>query len=195
MLDSVPGWIYRYDRNDRQTGRLGGPAAQLYHPRGLAIDLDGNLYIADTGGCRVVKLSPAGEVVAKFGSKGTGRGQFVEPTDVAVGPNGLMYVADAGNRRVVILDAGGGYVGEWAAPQSVAYNGIHLALSQTGLLLVTDPEAGRLLGYDIGGRMLQQTGGKGAEPGQLAIPVGVLAAPDGRVYVVEVGNQRVQVFR
>jgi DNA-binding beta-propeller fold protein YncE len=194
VLDSAPGWIYRYDRNDRPTGRLGGPAAQLYHPRGLAIDLDGNLYVADTGGCRVVKLAPTGEVVAKFGSKGTGKGQFVEPTDVVVAANGLMYVADAGNRRVVTLDAAGGYVGEWAAPQSVAYNGIHLALSQTGLLLVTDPESGRLLGYDSAGRLLQQTGRKGAEPGQLATPVGVLAAADGRVYVADVGNQRVQVF-
>ncbi len=195
VLDSVPGWIYRYDKNGQPTGRFGGAAAQLYHPRGMAIDMDANLYVADTGGCRVVKFSPAGDVIAKYGSKGTGKGQFVEPTDVAVGPNGLMYVADAGNRRVVVLDAAGGYVGEWAAPQSVAYNGIHLALSQGGLILVTDPEGGRLLGYDSAGRLLQQTGRKGAEPGLLLTPVGVLAGADGRVYVAEVGNQRVQVFR
>lgn len=175
-------------------GRIGGPAAQLYHPRGMAIDADDNLYVADTGGCRIVKLSPDGTVLAKIGSKGSGHGQFVEPTDVAVEPNGLMYVTDTGNKRIVRLDAAGGYLSEWAFRQAVPFNGPHLALASGGRLLVTDPEGGKLVTFDAGGRQLQETGRKGSADGEFRLPVGLAVDGEGRVYVADTGNGRVQVL-
>lgn len=194
VLDSAPGWIYRYDSAGVLQGRFGGPSAQLYHPRGLAVDVDGNLYVADTGGCQIVKFSPSGEVVAKIGSKGTGPGQFVEPTDVVVDISGQMYVADAGNRRVVRLDGAGGHLGEWAIPRAGAFNGPHLALGPDGQFYMTDPETGRLLVYDRAGRLVQETGRAGVGLGEFRLPVGVFVDQVGRVFVAEVGNDRLQVL-
>ena len=181
-------------RGGAATGRFGGPAAQLYHPRGMGIDADGNLYVADTGGGRIVKFSPDGTVVAKMGGRGSGPGQFSEPTDVVVDSGGQIYVADAGNRRIVRLDAAGGYVSEWGIPQSVAHDAVHLALDNLGRLFVTDPEGGRLLVYDTAGRLLQESGRRGSGQGEFLLPVGVFAAADGRVLVAEVRNNRVQVL-
>jgi DNA-binding beta-propeller fold protein YncE len=194
VLDSPTGWLYRFDATGAALGRMGGPAAQLYHPRGMAIDADDNLFVADTGGCRIVKFSPDGAVTAKIGSKGAGRGQFLEPTDVAVQPNGLMFVADSGNKRIVRLDAAGSYLGEWAFRQAAPLNGPHLALAPGGLLLVTDPEGGRLVTFEGGGRQLQESGRRGSADGEFRLPVGLTVDGEGRVYVADTGNSRVQLL-
>ncbi len=93
----------------------GGPAtsAQLNHPAGLAVDADGNLYIADTDNNRVRKVDADG-VISAFagngteGSKGDGHSaisaQLNHPQSLAVDSAGYVYIADTGNhciRKVV----------------------------------------------------------------------------------------------
>jgi 4-amino-4-deoxy-L-arabinose transferase-like glycosyltransferase/streptogramin lyase len=194
VLDSLAGWIYRYDANGIVLGRFAGPAARFYHPRGMSIDAQDNLYVADTGGCRIVKFSPGGEVVLRIGEKGSGIGQFIEIVDVAVDTNGLMYVVDAGNKRIVRLDATGNYIGEWTISPSSPANGPHLALAADGRVLVTDPEAGRLRVYTNGGRLLAEAGRQGAADGEFRLPVGIFVDRGGRVYVVDTFNHRVQIL-
>jgi Abnormal spindle-like microcephaly-assoc'd, ASPM-SPD-2-Hydin/NHL repeat len=90
----------------------GGPAssAQLNQPRGLALDCDGRLLIADTGNHAIRRLDPiagtittvAGTGKAGFGGDGapaTGA-QLRQPAGVAVAPNCDVYVADTGNNRI-----------------------------------------------------------------------------------------------
>jgi 4-amino-4-deoxy-L-arabinose transferase-like glycosyltransferase/streptogramin lyase len=194
VLDSLTGWIYRYDANGTALGRFAGPAGRFYHPRGMTIDSQDNLYVADTGGCRLVKLSPGGDVLLRIGEKGSGIGQFLEPVDVAVDANGLMYVVDAGNRRIVRLDAAGNYVGEWAISPSSPANGPHLALAADGRVIVTDPEVGRLRMYANNGQLLAEAGRAGAADGQFRLPVGIFVDRGGRVYVADTFNHRVQIL-
>jgi len=89
----------------------GGPAtaASLNHPRGLAIDSAGGVYIADTDNWRVRRVSPAGIVssVAGNGSYGAGgdgslaiNASFSDVTDIALDAAGNLYIADASNRRI-----------------------------------------------------------------------------------------------
>ena len=97
----------------------GGPAtsAFLNQPTGVAVDLDGNIYIADTGNARVRKVSADGTIntIAGTGIFGfTGEGgpatsaELDGPSSVAVGPGGKVYVgiagdiADGGDRIVVL---------------------------------------------------------------------------------------------
>lgn len=78
----------------------------LNSPEGVAVDSSGNVYIADTGLFRLVKLN-SGLVVQDIlgnGYSGAGQNQFIEPTGVCVGNVGgddYIYVADR-NRVVVI---------------------------------------------------------------------------------------------
>jgi uncharacterized protein (TIGR03437 family) len=88
---------------------------QAYH-NGLAVDKAGNVYFADNGNQRVVKVDTAGifTTVAGNGNKGySGDGgpatsaELSAPTDVAFDSAGNMYIADSLNIVVRKVDTGG----------------------------------------------------------------------------------------
>lgn len=92
----------------------GGPAssAQINDPQSVAVDVAGNLYIADEDNQRIRMISATG-IISSLAGDGTknfsGDGgpavtaQLNLPEGVAVGPNGTVYVVDSGNRRVRAL--------------------------------------------------------------------------------------------
>src|SRR5437588_5780607 len=52
------------------TWQVLGPAGSLptlYHPGGLAVDSQGNVYVADSGNFRVMEIGPRGQIFAHFG--------------------------------------------------------------------------------------------------------------------------------
>jgi len=76
--------------------------AQLYSPRGLAIDSSGNLYIADTNNGRVRKVTN-GVITTVSGNLAIGgsSSQLFKPQGVAVDSSGNLYIADTNNNRVL----------------------------------------------------------------------------------------------
>lgn len=74
--------------------------AQLNSPRSVAVDLQRNIYIADTGNNRVRGISPGGVITSISGV-------FNDPEYVAAGPDGSLYIADAGNNRVLRVNPAG----------------------------------------------------------------------------------------
>lgn len=92
----------------------GGPAtfAEFSQISGIAVDAQGNVYVADTGN-NVIRLFPLyGSVstIAGNGSQGyTGDGSFAtfaemnNPKAIAVTPAGNVYFADTGNNSVRLL--------------------------------------------------------------------------------------------
>ena len=82
-------------------GRFDAASAGGFNePNGLALDGQGNIYVADVFKHRIVKLAPGGQVLATFGSEGGAPGAFDEPHDVAVDTLGNIYVSDTSNNRV-----------------------------------------------------------------------------------------------
>jgi uncharacterized protein (TIGR03437 family) len=89
----------------------GGPgiAAQLDTPYGLAVDLNGAVYIADHNNSRVRRIGPDGVITTFAGSGGqasSGDGglataaQLLEPRNVAVDAAGNVYISEFGANRV-----------------------------------------------------------------------------------------------
>lgn len=105
----------------------GGPAAGtagLSAPRGVAVDLAGNVYIADSGNdiVRMVSASTGFiSTIAGIQSNGTSlnfsgdggpatKATLVGPEDVEVDANGNIFIADFTNARVRVIYAGGAAV-------------------------------------------------------------------------------------
>jgi len=89
--------------------------AELAGPQGLAVDKDGNLYIADRNNNRIRKVSVAdGKIntvagTGLFGFSGDGglatEADLALPTGVAVDAAGNIYIADQGNNRIRKVNA------------------------------------------------------------------------------------------
>ncbi|WP_374586244.1 NHL repeat-containing protein [Pseudoduganella sp.] len=84
-----------------------GVAASFNTPSGIAVDAQGNVYVADTGNHAIRKIAPDGSVITLAGSgvAGFADGQGAEarfngPVGVAVDRDGMVYVADTYNDRI-----------------------------------------------------------------------------------------------
>jgi Big-like domain-containing protein/NHL repeat-containing protein len=138
-----------------------GPAAaaSLNHPRNVAVDSAGNLYIADTGNhvIRIVNNSVittlAGNGEQGFsGNSGPAIPSMLDtPTAVAVDGAGAIYIADSGNHRVRVIRQGtittfagdgvSGYLGD-GGPATLASlsRPVGLFVDEVGALLIADAD-------------------------------------------------------
>jgi LSD1 subclass zinc finger protein len=89
----------------------------------MAVDGQGNIYILGRNTDAVYKLSPGGDFVDRFGSRGDGPGQFRVPTDIAVDGQGRVYVADV-SKGVVVFSPEGDFVAEIPVEGAGAASGL-----------------------------------------------------------------------
>ena len=93
-----------YSLNDKENGKAivvaggngdGANLNQLHNPRGIFVDKNNNLYIADSDNYRIVKWEPDAEngvVVAGGNGGGSNLNQLAFPSGVAVDSNGNIYI-------------------------------------------------------------------------------------------------------
>ncbi|HEY73950.1 MAG: hypothetical protein B6I35_13355 [Anaerolineaceae bacterium 4572_32.2] len=151
-----------------------------------------------------------------FGSEGAAPGQFQMPRDVAVGPDGSVYVVDSGNDRIQKFTPDGEFVAAWGRESSVDMEsgtpqgflepwgvdvasdgvppsaaGIYVADTWNHRIQKLDQEGNLTAFWGLFGQYgLDDPLGRGAFYGPRDVAVG----PDGRIYVADTGNKRIQVF-
>lgn len=167
------------------TGRAGftgdsGPAinATLNAPRGIAIDGDGNIYIADSNNYRIRRVEAATGLISTVAGNGaqglTSDGlpaletSFFIPIDLKLDLQGNLLIADAGNNRVYRLDfttgivttlAGsgkafesGGFSGDGGPATDARFNFLTgIALDREGNIFIADTGNHRVRRVDSSG--------------------------------------------
>lgn len=189
--------------------------ARLYSPQGVAVAANGELYIADTGHHRIIKLNRNGLVRHVAGTTGKGAfagdgGQAVNallntPTHLALAPDGSLYFIDSGNARVrriapsgiISTVAGGGTPGDGLgdggpATSASLVSPADLAVGRDGRLFIADTGHNRVRVISPDGNIETAVGGgdsltdgSAAAQWKLVSPTGVAVAPDGTLYVVD----------
>jgi len=180
----------------------GSDANQLNYPNGVAVDADGNIYVADAGNNRVQKWAPGateGVTVAGGNGGGSAANQLNNPVDVIVDGSGNLYVSETYNHRVTkwapgatsgIIVAGGSY---GSGSNQLVYPS-HIFLDQDGNLYICDNGNYRIQKWAPGalsGVTVAGGNGQGSGLNQLSYSCDVTVDPYGNVYVLDYYNGRV----
>ena len=178
-------------------GGRGGVAGGFGNPSAVAVDAQGNLWVADTGNGQIKELSSGLAALVHFGSQGSGAGQFNNPKGVALDAQGNLFIADSGNNRIQELSSNGQPLARWGAEGSGAEqfkDPEGLALDAQGNLYVADTGNDRIQELSSSGKFIRQWGGHGSAAGQFDHPTSVAIDAQGNVWVSDTGNNRLQRF-
>jgi uncharacterized protein (TIGR03663 family) len=162
----------------------------FFGPRSIAVT-DDEIYVVDTGNERVQVLALDGTFKRAFGGYGTEPGQLIEPVGIAIGPDGRVYVADSGNGRISIYSKDGTSVGEWQvdAWAGQLYFEPYLAVDVEGNVYASSSGTASVEVYDPNGQWITSISRIGSE--DLKQPVGLAIAPDGSVWISDIGANAV----
>lgn len=169
----------------------------LQRPLGVAATPAGDrIYVTESDGERLTKaFDRNGNLLFTFALPGTnplGRA----PVYVAVAPDGSVYVSDRRQHTISVYDSQGNHQkmlpppdgGDFWAPLGLSFAGENLYITD-----VTKDEH-RILVYDIQGQFQRTFGQEGTESGQFWFPNAVEVDGEGRIYVSDSNNRRLQVF-
>jgi sugar lactone lactonase YvrE len=190
QLSDLSGTV-RYVVGSGKTGRFGGdggPAAQatLNFPGAVAVDRQGNLYIADTMNHRVRRVEAATGVISTIAGTGQRRcsgdggpataAALNEPAALAVNARGHLFIADQSNNRVRKVDLSTGIITTVAGTGETGYTGdgmpaveaglsgpSGLALGPDGDLYIADTFSGRIRWIDPATGVIGTVAGDGSE--------------------------------
>lgn len=170
--------IFKFDRN---TGAvLANFGAGVFQtPHGIHVDSESNVWVTDfaanpagTKGHQVHKFSPTGELLMSLGTPGQAgndSSHFNQPNDVIVGPDGSIYVSDGHNAQ--------GMISNQAMAEGRA-NG----------------DTSRIMKFTADGTFIKQWGEIGVRHGEFRTPHAMEFDSQGRLWVADRGNHRIEIF-
>lgn len=198
-------------------------AAKMTSPNSVAVDLAGNLYIADTSNFVVRKVDASGNISTFAGGNGTGSSgnggaaaaAKMIPAYVAVDNSGNVYIADTSSNTVRVVNtttniinlyAGGGTPasgnGDGGPATSAKFTPTAIALDKAGNLYIADSTAHNVrmvtpqgaISSFAGTGVYGSSGDNGpATSAQLISPVGLAADSAGDVYIADAGARRIRM--
>jgi uncharacterized protein (TIGR03437 family) len=196
--------------------------AKLNSPFDVAVDISGNLYIADAGNSRVRKVTPAGIITTAVGNGNLdftatgGPGPQISiafPEGLAFDSTGNLYISEWGYARIlkmnsagaVTIFAGTGYFGSdgdsGPAGSATFIGPTALAVDATGTVYVADSDNHRVRKINTGGIITTVSGtgkigsggdGFSAGAAQLFSPSGLAVDSSGNLLIGDTGNHRLR---
>jgi sugar lactone lactonase YvrE len=181
----------------------GGPAtsARLNYPTAIAVDMQGNLFIADRYNNRIRFVSSMGIITTLAAPP-----SISDPRGVAVDFAGNVYVADSGNNRIRQISSGGistiaggsaGFSGDGGPAHDAKLSlPIEIAADALGNLFIADRGNYRIRKIDGTGIITTAAGrsdeGGAATSAQLNFPNAVAADQSGNLFIADTDSQRIR---
>jgi sugar lactone lactonase YvrE len=184
-------------------------------PSGVAVDVSGNVYVADSGDNQIKLVSPSGTVTTLAGSGNAGSGDgagsaatFYNPTGVALDASNNLYVADFLNNRIrkvspagVVSTLAGDTAGYADGPDTASsfYYPNSLTVDASGNVYVTDEVNNRIRMISPQGTVstIAGSGAAGSLNGQgtnasFNGPDGIAIDASGNLYVADADNNLIR---
>jgi len=158
---------------------------RLYRPVEVAVDKNGNIYVADSFKHRIVVFDSTGKFLTKFGEYGEGPTNLKFPSAVAVAPDGRVYVLCSAEDKIVAFRDGKPF---WVVNVEKP---LAATIKKDRLYIAT--ARGVMIG-DLDGRLLASFGVRGAGSGMVDMPNGISVDDKGNIYVADSMNYRIQAF-
>jgi hypothetical protein len=196
-------------------GQYGQPLPELpesssyfWGPRGIAVNSQGYVFVADTGNKRIVIFDSNGTYITEFGSGGFDPGQFDEPVGVAIASDGTVYVTDTWNQRIqsFIPDQNGTFYSPLQQWDVNAWFGLggniqtldnkpFIATGANNHVFITDPEGYRVIEFTANGEFVHTWGDFGIGDTEIGLASGITVDQLGFVWVTDAGNNRILRYR
>ena len=174
--------IVKLDARGNVVRAFGG--GLIHWPHGMDVDREGNVWIADAvsaanlgenptesgRGHTVIKFSPEGEVLLTLGTPGEAGDpptHLTQPSDVQIGTDGSIFVAEAHGAQFLDADSAAD-----AGP----------------------PRIGRVSKFSPDGTFVKSWGSWGYRDGEFRGPHSFAMDSQGRLFVADRGNRRIQIF-
>ena len=139
-----------------------------------------------------MRFNMAGQQEAVFRDAAPGNRPLEQPTDVAVTPDGTVYVVDLLG-RVARINKDGLVDREWTVSVGLQRGGSHIAV-WGDLLAITNPDNNTISFLDTATGVLRLPHLENGARLNLNIPIGVAAMPDGRLMILNSGNNSLTVL-
>jgi len=172
-------------------GQHGSEEGEFVSPQGLALDAQGNLYVADTGNRRIQVFDPQGGLLTAIADT-----RFAGPRYVALDEEGRIYVSDS-SEKVHVFNGRGDPLQSFGLAGSLPsqFSEIAgLAVDAAGDLLVADSGNGRVQTFSLLSGLLYTFGDQGDPTELLERPEGIALDAEGNVYVTDAENGRIQKY-
>ncbi|HNX76020.1 MAG TPA: hypothetical protein PLM07_05825, partial [Candidatus Rifleibacterium sp.] len=194
-----------------------GSGARFNSPSGVAVDINGFVFVADTGNHTIRKIAPNGDVTTLAGSAGlsgtadqTGSlARFNNPFGIAVHSSGNLFVGDSYNHTIRQVSPAGvvtTFAGTAGVPGSADGTGTAasfnfpegVAVDSSGNVYVADSSNHKIRYITVGGVVstLSGTGTSGYLDGSAGVmfsnPSGVCVDSSFNVYVTDYSNSAIR---
>ena len=172
------------------------PPLEWRYVTGLAVDAKDHVWTLNAINPQVRVYAADGKFVQSWGNSG-----FKNPHHVAIGPDGNVWITDYGTHVVQKFTPKGkllrtlGVYGKPGADETHFNRPTAVAITPAGDVFVTDGYGNnRVVHFDAQGRFVKAWGKLGVKAGELSQPHSIALDSQGRIYVGERNNCRVQIF-